>query len=327
MPLSRRSLLDTRSLTEENLYSLFSLADVLRERGKKNGFYYQPGLRPPEGSKIVALLFLEPSTRTRLSFQTAAYRLGLPVTVMEPAGSSVVKGETLADTVLNITSMQPDALVVRWGSTTELDEILPSLETPVINAGSGTLAHPTQALLDAYTILKERGSVRGERVLIVGDVRHSRVAHSNFEVLSKLGAEIAVCGPDYFLPQAKEGIRIFCDLDEGLKWATVCMGLRIQFERHEAGEDLKQRLTDYHLSFGISPARLQSFSQEGILMHPGPINHGVEFDSRVLQDPRCRVLEQVTNGVLIRAAVLTRVLDLEPEGTTPQASSGEGVGP
>jgi aspartate carbamoyltransferase catalytic subunit len=196
----------------------------------------------------------------------------------------------------------------------------------VINAGSGAMAHPTQGLLDAYTIMKERGQVRGERVLIVGDILHSRVARSNFDVLAKLGAEVAVCGPRDFLPAPEQipGIRIFTDLDEGLRWATVCMGLRIQLERHGGSEqcpsaavlektEIKERLASYHQSYGITRARLQSLLPGGILMHPGPINHGVEFSSDVLHDPRSRVLEQVTNGVLIRAALLARTLGLEKE--------------
>ena len=306
------SLLDTRSFSENEFYSLFSLSDVLKERGERSGFFYHPQRPPAAGSKVVALLFFEPSTRTRLSFQTAAYRLGVAASVMEPAGSSVVKGESLADTVLNVAAMNPDAIVVRWGSTEELDEVLPKLNMPVVNAGSGTLAHPTQALLDAYTIFKERGKVKGERVLIVGDIRHSRVAHSNFDVLSKLGAEIGVCGPDHFLPNQKlpYDLKVFRDLREGMKWATVCMGLRIQLERHDS-KDFRDRLAEYHANYGITPEVLQSFSDTGILMHPGPINHGVEFDSRVLQDKRSRVLEQVSNGVLIRAAVLSRILKLE----------------
>jgi aspartate carbamoyltransferase catalytic subunit len=307
-----RSLLDTRLYSEADLFSLFQLADKFRARFETTGFFYPPGTQPLPGRKLVALLFFEPSTRTRLSFQTAALRLGLTTTVMEPTGSSLSKGESLTDTVLNVAAMKPDAIVGRWGSTDELDALLPSLRMPVINAGSGTLAHPTQALLDAYTIWRERGQVRGERVLIVGDIRHSRVAHSNFEVLSKLGAEIGVCGPEHFLPEQglPYKLQVFRSLGEGVKWASVCMGLRIQLERHDS-RDTKDRLAEYHANYGITPKVLQSFSDKGILMHPGPINHGVEFDSRVLEDSRSRVLEQVSNGVLIRAAVLSQILRLE----------------
>jgi aspartate carbamoyltransferase catalytic subunit len=313
MPATQNlSLLDTRSFSESDIHSLFSFSDVLRERGEKTGFFYQPQRPPAAGSKVVALLFFEPSTRTRLSFETAAYRLGVSATIMEPESSSLTKGETLSDTVLNVAAMKPDAIVVRWGSTEELNDVLPSLKIPVVNAGSGTLAHPTQALLDAYTIMRERGKVRGERVLIVGDIRHSRVAHSNFDVLTKLGAEVGVCGPDHFLPTSKMPYKLnmFRTLEEGVRWATVCMGLRIQLERHDSA-DIKDRLAEYHAKWGFTPKVLQSFSDTGILMHPGPINHGVEFDSRVLYDRRSRVLEQVQNGVVIRAAILSRILGLE----------------
>lgn len=276
MPADQRSLLDTRALTTEDISNLFRVADRFRERSERHGFYYDPAKGPlPEGAKVVALLFFEASTRTRLSFQAAAYRLGLPVLTMEFASSSVAKGESLADTILNVVAMGPDALVLRYGDSPELDDLIPRLGTPVINAGFGTLAHPTQALLDAYTILRERGRVAGERVLIVGDILHSRVARSNFDVLQKLGAEIGVCGPEHLMPAASAlpGIRVFGDLDEGLRWASVCMGLRIQFERHRSedaagdGNDVRRQVAEYHRSYGITRARLQSLGPEGILMH------------------------------------------------------------
>lgn len=312
MPADQRSLLDTRALTSENIISLFRMAEKYSQRGKRDGFYYDPATGPlREGSKVVALLFFEASTRTRLSFQAAAYRLGLPVLTMEFASSSIAKGESLEDTVLNVIAMGPDALVLRYGKSIELDSLVPKLEIPVINAGFGTLAHPTQALLDAFTIYRERGNVAGERVLIVGDVLHSRVARSNFDVLRKLGAEIGVCGPERLMPAQSDipGVRVFVDLDEGLTWATVCMGLRIQFERHEA-DDVRRQIAEYHRSYGITRARLQSLTREGILLHPGPINYGFEFSNDVLEDPRSRVHQQVTNGVLIRAALLARTVGM-----------------
>lgn len=317
MPADQRSLLDTRALTTENITKLFRMADKFRERSEAHGFFYDAARGPvKQGSKVVALLFFEASTRTRLSFQAAAYRLGLPVLTMEFASSSLSKGESLSDTIQNVLAMGPDALVLRYGSSAELDQLIPRLDIPVINAGFGTLAHPTQALLDAYTIYRERGQVVGERVLIVGDILHSRVARSNFDVLQKLGAEIGVCGPARFLPPGSEisGIRVFDSVDDGLRWATVCMGLRIQFERHqqEASDDdhVARQVAEYHRSYGITRARLQSLIPEGILMHPGPINHGVEFSSDALEDPRCRVLQQVTNGVLIRAALLAKTVGM-----------------
>lgn len=245
----------------------------------------------------------------------ASYRLGLQVLTMElSSGSSLSKGETLTDTVLNFTAMKPDVLVVRYGNSRELDALLPTLDIPVLNAGSGALAHPTQGLLDAYTLRAEWGSLQKKRVLIFGDVLHSRVARSNFDVLTKLGAEVGVFGPESMLPPKTEGvlkdygIRIFSSLDEALPWADACMGLRIQLERHEnGGRDVGE---DYLSRYGLTKERLALLRSDALILHPGPINHGVEFAPDVVEDPRSRVLSQVTNGVKIRAALLAMILGL-----------------
>ncbi len=247
----------------------------------------------------------------------AAYRLGFEVLTMElSAGSSLSKGETMTDTVLNFAAMGPDALVVRYGISRELDRLLPKLDIPVLNAGSGTLAHPTQALLDAYTLRCEWKSLEGKRVLIFGDVRHSRVARSNFDVLAKLGCEIGVFGPEIMLPSADNtagdalgnSIQKFESLDEAIPWADAVMGLRIQLERHESKDlDLKA-MGDYHARYGLTKARLAIVKKNAVILHPGPINHGVEFAPEVVEDERSRVLQQVTNGVLIRAALLSEIL-------------------
>ena len=244
----------------------------------------------------------------------AAERLGYRTLAIEPTASSLIKGETLEDTVLNITAMEPDAIVIRYGESAGLDALLPTLSVPVLNAGSGTAAHPTQSLLDAYTIHRERGSVAGQKVLIVGDVRHSRVARSNFDVLAKLGAEIGVCGPQSFLPDEAEcrerGLRVFTNLDEAISWTDVYMGLRVQIERHadRASATLESYRNEFHQQFGLNRARLNSLAKDAIIMHPGPINHGVEFSDEALADSRNRVMTQVSNGVLIRAALLRRIL-------------------
>lgn len=309
MPPSVRTLLDTRELSPSAVDDLFRIADRLSTR-------FGPGAIAAErdasslvqGSRIVACLFFEPSTRTRLSFQTAALRLGWGEMAIEAgSNSSLIKGETLTDTVLNVVSMGPDLLVVRYGVSDELDRLLPTLGIPVINAGSGTESHPTQALLDAYTIRGERGRIEGERVLIAGDVAHSRVARSNFELLPRLGAEVAMVGPGSFLPPEGEfpGVRRFASLEEGLDWATVAMGLRIQLERHKAAELNLASFDDYHKRYGFDRVRLSRFRSDGILLHPGPINHGVEFAADAVKDPRSRVLKQVANGVLVRAALMT----------------------
>ena len=317
MPL-HRSLLDTRSLSADDVLSIFSQADRFSSASDRWGTYYDPTTNSARVPKTVGLLFFEPSTRTRMSFQSAAYKLGHHVLTMElSAGSSLTKGESFADTVLNVAAMGPDALVIRYSENVELDQLLPDFHIPVLNAGSGTNSHPTQALLDAYTILKERGSIRGQRVLIVGDIKHSRVARSNFDVLGKLGAEIGICGPPSFMPEAKDipGVKIFDKLDDKtLAWATVYMGLRIQLERHTMEAASIDSVADYNGRFGLTVERLKKLSDSAMIMHPGPINHGVEFSPEVMRDPRSRILKQVANGVLIRAALLHRVLEAEKGG-------------
>jgi aspartate carbamoyltransferase catalytic subunit len=301
------SLLSTEDLSEKEITSLFRQADEFVDQGF-------PQKTPP---KIVSCLFFEPSTRTRMSFQTAAYRLGHRVLTMEMAESSLTKGETQVDTVLNVAAMNPDVIVLRYGNSPELDALLPTLDIPVVNGGSGTKAHPTQALLDAYTLHREfAGAIRGRKILIVGDIVHSRVAFSNFDVLAKLGAEIGVCGPEALLPAADavlQKIQRFTDLDQAIEWADVYMGLRIQLERHQATDLNLKSMGEYHQHFGLTPARLQKLKKNAIIMHPGPINHGVEFAYEVGKDPRSRVFAQVTNGVAIRAAVLAQVLTARQE--------------
>lgn len=309
-----QSLLDTTALDTAALFSLFKLTDKLAERFQKNRVFYDPFKKPILGSKVIAVLFFEPSTRTRMSFEMAANRLGARVIRLdEVSSSSLSKGESYLDTVLNVLAMNPDVLVVRYGKSAELDALWPTLSIPVINGGSGTMAHPTQGLLDAYTILKERGKIEGEKILVVGDILYSRVARSNFDILHRLGAEIAVCGPEKLLPSAKEfpHIKVFSKIEEGLQWATVCMGLRMQLERHDKAEVNASVLDEHQRLYRIDAAKLRHLRKDGIVMHPGPINHGVEFTSEVLQDPRSRVLQQVSNGVLLRGAVLAARLNLE----------------
>jgi aspartate carbamoyltransferase catalytic subunit len=318
-----KSFLDTRPFSSDDILALFNHADELSEFNRKFGKFYSPVSAAHDSNnerdrRVVFLLFLEPSTRTRLSFEMAALRLGHRVSILDAgAASSRTKGESDVDTVLNIVAMAPDALVIRYNKSPDLDSLLPTLSIPVISGGNATAAHPTQALLDAYTIYRERGhrdGLKGERVLIVGDIVHSRVARSNFDVLTKLGAEVAVCGPAALLPPETDipGIKIFENLDEAISWSTVYMGLRMQFERHEPGETESSSLADFHENFGLNARRLKQLSQSALILHPGPINHGVEFAQGVTQDPRSRVLVQVSNGVLIRAALLSKIFEQRP---------------
>jgi aspartate carbamoyltransferase catalytic subunit len=318
-PSASRSLLDTRSLSAVEITKIFEHADQLKALGDKHGNFFEPQSTIHRKSALVCLLFFEPSTRTRMSFQAAAYRMGHQVLTMDLlSGSSLAKGETYSDTILNVAAMEPDIMVVRYGKSPELDRLLPGLPMPIINGGSGVQSHPTQALLDAYTIRAHRGELTGQRVLIVGDIIHSRVARSNFDVLTKLGAEIGVCGPKSLLPNENEvpGLRLFHDLDQAIGWATVYMALRIQLERHDSIEGkrsgLDQYRQDYVDHFGLNRTRLKTLSKDAMIMHPGPINYGVELPLEIQEDPRSRILEQVTNGVLIRSALLSRALGEMP---------------
>lgn len=308
-PRQSPSLFEVASYSPELIEDLFARAERFEKNVHVNGYFQNPKHR------VVGLLFFEPSTRTRLSFQMAAQRLGYETLHFDNASSSLSKGESFSDTVLNLVAMGPDALVIRYGISPELDQLLPTLPVPVINAGSGIASHPTQALLDAFTIYREKGSFSGLKVLIVGDIRHSRVARSNFDVLTRLGATVAVCGPPEFIQKndLPTQVKVFESLDEAVEWCDIYMGLRVQLERHAESGSLSndQEIAAYHSSFGLTQTRLQKLKKDAIILHPGPINHGVEFASgaSVMKDPRNRVLQQVTNGVLIRASLLAQIFD------------------
>jgi aspartate carbamoyltransferase catalytic subunit len=303
-----KSLLSTHELKAEDVYRIFEKASFLQQmHSKADPHRISFSLNK---SKVVASLFFEPSTRTRLSFDFAANRLNLGLVDFGEKGStSLSKGETLVDTVRNICAMGPDVLVIRYGIDPEVDSELKKLKIPVINAGSGITSHPTQALLDAFTIYRELGTLKNQRVLIVGDISHGRVAQSNIELLPKLGAEVAVCAPDYWMPQKSNSFQNFSDLEDGLKWATVVMPLRVQKERHSQ-ESHSINMNEYIANYGITAKRLKFFTSSGILMHPGPVNVGVELDVSALADKRNRILDQVNNGVWIRASVFAEVLNL-----------------
>lgn len=290
-----KSLIDLNSLEKTKIDFLFSLADQIAANKSLDfeGF-----------GKTGALLFFEASTRTRMSFETACARLGVyPLRLDGKAGSSLEKGETFEDTVLNVDAMKPSFLVIRCGDELDLKALSEKVQSPILNAGWGKKGHPTQALLDAYTIRKHLGVCEGQRVLIVGDVRHSRVAASHFELAKKLGYEVALCGPTEFLPESSRQ-KVFTSLREGLQWASVAMALRVQLERHSH----QYSLADYRKQYGFTQENLKSLSSKALIMHPGPINQGTELDTEVLRDSRCQVLDQVSNGVLIRQSLIYATL-------------------
>jgi aspartate carbamoyltransferase catalytic subunit len=256
--------------------------------------------------------FFENSTRTLLSFEIAGKRLGADVVNMHAAQSSVKKGETLIDTAMTLNAMRADVIVIRHMSSGAVQLIADKVDCPVLNAGDGWHEHPTQALLDALTIRRRKGRIEGLEVAICGDVRHSRVAGSNLKLLSKLGARVRLVGPPGLLPADPGGASTFTDLDEGIEGADVVMMLRIQRERME--ESVEGSLAGYHARYGLTMARLARAAPDSTVMHPGPMNRGVEIDSEVADHPtRSAILEQVEMGVAMRMAVLD-VLTRERRG-------------
>lgn len=314
MSLAGQSLLNSTALTPQAIQNIFDRAAQFKAEYLNTGRMDQLVVSDSVGQKIISLVFSEPSTRTRMSFQIAALRLGLRVVLLDNmAVSSTTKGETVADTFRNIAAMKPDAVIARLNYDRESFEVLENMKIPVINAGIGTHEHPTQALLDAFTIREFRGQLDGEKILIVGDVLHSRVANSNLHILKKLGAEVAYCAPEEFRPTDKDWADVphFPEREEAVKWATVIMGLRIQKERHSGLGSIGMTVASFRDRYRIGGDQLANFRQDGILLHPGPVIRGVEFSNYVLSDSRCKILDQVTNGVFVRASILSFILGLE----------------
>jgi aspartate carbamoyltransferase catalytic subunit len=252
----------------------------------------------------IANVFFENSTRTRLSFELAQKRLSADVVNFSAASSSVKKGETLVDTVNNILAMKVDMVVMRHPNPGAAKFLSQKIKARVVNAGDGTHEHPTQALLDAFSIQEKLGTVEGKKVVIVGDILHSRVALSNIYCLQKLGAEVMVCGPSTLIPKyiGELGVKVSHNLREALEWCDVANMLRIQLER----QDIKYfpSLREYAQLFGLDKALLESLSKEIVIMHPGPINRGVEISSDVADSSQSIILDQVENGVAVRMAVI-----------------------
>ena len=259
-----------------------------------------PALR----GKTVVNLFFEPSTRTRTSFELAAKRLSADVINFSPSSSSVVKGETLLDTARNIEAMQADIIVLRHPAAGAAETLARGVKSSVINGGDGWHEHPTQALLDLFTLRERRLEFRGLRVAIVGDIAHSRVARSNIYALTKLGAEVRVVGPPTMIPAFLDrlGVRICYDLDEGLRGADVIMMLRLQLERQ--GRALFPTIREYSRLYGLTEERVKLAELGALIMHPGPINRGVEIAPEVADSLSSVILEQVANGVAVRMGIL-----------------------
>ncbi len=297
--LSTRHLLGIKDITSEDIRLIFETADNFKE------VLNRPIKKVPSLRDItIANIFFENSTRTRLSFELAEKRLSADVVNFSYSTSSVKKGETLTDTVNNILSMKVDMVVMRHSSPGAPHFLSKNISANIVNAGDGTHEHPTQALLDAFSIREKLGDVMGKKVAIIGDILHSRVALSNIFCLQKLGAEVMVCGPTTLIPKhiASLGVKVEMDVKKALQWCDVANILRIQLERQQI--KYFPSLREYSLYFGVNKKMLDQLDKEIVIMHPGPINRGVELNSDVADSEHSIILQQVENGVAVRMAVL-----------------------
>ncbi|TWI84945.1 aspartate carbamoyltransferase [Lacibacter cauensis] len=300
MQLSTRHLLGIKDLTAQDIQLILDTAaqfkEVLQRPIKK-----VPSLR----DVTIVNLFYENSTRTRISFELAEKRLSADTINFTASGSSAAKGETLLDTVNNILSMKVDLVVMRHSASGAPHFLAKHIPAAIVNAGDGINEHPTQALLDAFSIREKLGTLQGKKIAILGDIMHSRVALSNIYLLKKMGAEVTVAGPPTLIPkylQQAFGVNVSYNIEETLKWCDVANVLRIQLERQN--QPLFSSLREYNLAYGINRKLLDSLNKEIVIMHPGPINRGVELDSDVADSKQSIILQQVENGVAVRMAAL-----------------------
>jgi len=303
-----KDLLGLASLSADQIRLVLDTAVPFREISER-AIKKVPTLR---GATIVNLFF-EASTRTRISFEFAEKRLSADTVNVASAGSSVAKGETLVDTARNLEAMKIDMVVIRHGASGAAQFLAERIESNVINAGDGTNEHPTQGLLDLLTLRSHLGDLTGRRICLVGDVLHSRVARSNIWGLTKLGADVAVCGPRSLLPNAigEMGVTVFDRIEDAVEWADAFNVLRLQLERMQAG--YIPSLREYNRVYGVTRARLEKAPRDILILHPGPMNRGVEIDSDVADGPHSVILDQVTNGVAVRMAVLYLLAGGKPE--------------
>jgi aspartate carbamoyltransferase catalytic subunit len=313
MSWTRRHLLDVESLTPEEVLTVLDTATAFKAVGER-AIKKVPALR----GKTVVNLFIEPSTRTRISFELAALRLTADVINFTAEASSLKKGETLKDTARNLEALNADVIIIRHRAAGAPHFLARVLDASVINAGDGAHEHPTQALLDAFTIREKKGHVAGLKVTILGDILYSRVARSNIWALTKLGAHVTLCGPSTLVPRVFErmGCRVTYDVESAIADADVINLLRIQHERQRL--TMFPSLGEYTALFGVTKDRLARARPDVLIMHPGPINRGVEIDSDIADGARSVILEQVTNGLAVRMAVLF----LTSGGKGPQEVNG-----
>ena len=299
MSWNRKHLLDIESLSREEILTVLDTASAFKAVGKR-AIKKVPALR----GKTVVNLFVEPSTRTRISFELAAQRLSADIVNFSAEASSLKKGETLKDTARNLEALNADIIIIRHSAAGAAHLLSRVVDLSVVNAGDGAHEHPTQALLDVYTIREKRGRIEGLQVTILGDILYSRVARSNIWALTKLGAKVTLCGPATLVPHEFEqmGCRVCHRLEDAITNADVINLLRIQHERQR--KTLFPSLNEYVSFFGLTKERLKITKPDVMIMHPGPINRGVEIDSDIADSDRSVILEQVTNGLAVRMAVL-----------------------
>jgi aspartate carbamoyltransferase catalytic subunit len=298
----RRHLLGIRELSAGEITDLLDTAETFRDISRRE-IKKVPALR----GRTVINLFFEPSTRTRTSFEIAAKRLSADAINVSISNSSVTKGETLLDTARNLEAMAPDCIVIRHSMAGAPQHLARMCNAPIVNAGDGAHEHPTQALLDALTIREHKGHIEGLKVAIIGDILHSRVARSNVYLLTKLGATVSVAGPGTLVPAefaelVEAGLRVENSMEDAIEGADVVMILRIQRERQDAAFFPSMR--EYAVHYGLNPRHLDRAAADVIVMHPGPMNRGVEISSEIADGSRSLILDQVTNGVAVRMAVL-----------------------
>jgi aspartate carbamoyltransferase catalytic subunit len=299
MEFRRKDLLGIADLTPEEIRHILETAASLKEISARP-IKKVPTLR----GKTVVTLFYEPSTRTRMSFEIAAKRLSADTLNLTVAASSATKGETLSDTAQNLEAMQPDLIVIRHAASGAPHYLARRLQCGVINAGDGLHEHPTQALLDLLTVQEAKGRLDDLRVAIIGDIAHSRVARSDIQAFTKMGSKVTVAGPATMLPPYLEslGVATTCSLEEAVAGADVIMMLRLQLER--MGQNYISTLREYSRYFGLAPRHLELAQKDVIIMHPGPLNRGVEISPEVADGSHSMILAQVTNGVAVRMAML-----------------------
>lgn len=319
MEWTKHDLLDLQSLTKEEVELILETAKSFKEISTRD-VKKVPALR----GKTVVMLFSEPSTRTRMSFELAAKRLSADTINISTSGSSISKGETIVDMARNIEAMNVDIIIIRHASAGVPKVLADHVHPSVINAGDGCRSHPTQALLDMFTIQEKLGRIEGVKVGIIGDILHSRVARSNIWGLTKLGAKVTLCGPSTLMPIGIEhaGVGVTYDMDRVVRDSDVLMLLRLQTERQQ--EKFLPSIREYAKVFGLNAEKLKSASKEVLIMHPGPTNRGVELSADVADGKHSVILQQVTNGIAVRMAVLY-LLGTKPKTNEIKEEPKQGV--